>query len=58
MGPTPTCVLVKYGMRYPVVGKSASNYGIGSVAVAGDISTCPLAVPTLIYEALVLGGPC
>ena len=58
MDPTPTSVLGKDGMMYPVVGKSVANCGIGSVAVAGDISTCPLAVPTLIYEALVLGGPC
>ena len=57
MGPTPTSVLVKDGMMYPVVGKSSSNCRVGSVAVAEDLSTCPVAVPTLICEALVLGGP-
>ena len=56
MGPTPTIVLVKEGMIYPVVGKSDSNCVIGSIAVAEDVSTCPFAVTTLIYEALVLGG--
>ena len=55
MGPTPTSVLVKDGMMYPVVGKSAANYGIGSVSVADDLSTCLVSVPTLICEALVLG---
>ena len=55
MIPTPTRVLVKYGMIYPVVGKSAANCGIGGVAVADNLSTCPVAVPTLICKALVLG---
>ena len=58
MGPTPISVLVKEGMMYPVVGKSAANWGMGSVAFSGDCSTCPLAVTTLIFEALVSGGPC
>ena len=39
MGPTPTSVLVKEGMIYPVVGKSAVNWGIGSLAVDDDFST-------------------
>ena len=43
---------------YPVVGKSDSNCGIGSVAVSGDLSACPFSVSTLICEAIVLGGPC
>ena len=55
---TPTTVLVKYGMMYPVVGKSSANYRIGSVAVADDLSTCAVAVSTLICEVLVFGGPC
>ena len=55
MGPTPTRVLLKDGMMYPVVGKSATNCGIGSVAVDGNLYTCPVAMPTLICEALVLG---
>ena len=58
MGPTPTSVLVKEGMIYPVVENSDSNCGIGSVAIADDFYTCPLAVPTIICESIVLGGPC
>ena len=58
MGPTPTSVLVKEGMMYPVVGNSDANSGIGSVAVADDLYICPFTVPTLICEALVVGGPC
>ena len=58
MGLTPTSVLVKDGIIYPVVGKSSANCRIGSVAVTEDLSTCTVAVPTLICEALVLGGPC
>ena len=58
MGPTSTRVLVKDGMIYPVVGKSAANFGIGSVSAAENLSTCIVSVPTLICEALVLGGPC
>ena len=58
MGMTPTRVLVKDGMIYPVVGKPPPNCGIGSVAVAEDLSKCPVSVPTLICEALVLGVPC
>ena len=57
MGQTPTIVLVKDGIMYPVIGKSAANCAIGSVAVDGDLYTCPVAAPTLICEALVLGGP-
>ena len=58
MGPTPTRVLVKDGMMYPVVRKSLAICDIGSEAVADDVSTCPLAVPTLICGLLVLVGPC
>ena len=58
MGPTPTIELMKEGMIYPVVGNSDSNCRIGSIDVAEDFSTCPFAVPTLIGEALVLGGSC
>ena len=58
MGPTPTSVLVKEIMMYPVVGKSAANCGIGSVAVAEDLSIFPVAVTTIICEAIVLVGPC
>ena len=56
MGPIPTRVLVKDDMMYPVVVKSATNCGIGIVAVADDLSTRMLALPTIICEALVLGG--
>ena len=58
MGMTPTRVLVKDGMIYPVFRKYSANCGIGSVAVADNISTCPVAVPTLMFRLLVLGGPC
>ena len=58
MGQTPTSVLVKEGMMYPVVGKSDSNCGIGSISVADEFSICPFSVPTLIGEALVSGVPC
>ena len=58
MGPTPTRALVKDGMIYSVVGKSSANCKIGSVAVADDLSTCTVAVPIIICEALVLLVPC
>ena len=51
-------LLVKAGMMYPVVGKSAANCRIRRVAFAADIATCPFAVPTLIISALVSSGPC
>ena len=54
---TPTIVLVKEGMMYLVVGKYDANCGIGTVDVAENLSTCPFSVPTIICEALVLGGP-
>ena len=57
MGLTPTSVLVKDVMMYPVVGKYSANCRIVSVAVSDNLSTCPVAVPTLICEALMLGGP-
>ena len=38
IGPTPISVFVNVGMMYPVVGKSAANCGVGSVAFAVDIS--------------------
>ena len=43
---------------YPVVRKSAANCRIGSDAVVDELSTCPVAVPTIICGVLVLGGPC
>ena len=58
MGPTPMIVLVNDGMMYPVVGKYAANCGIGRVAFSANVSTCTLAVPTLILAALVSFGPC
>ena len=58
MGPTPMSVLVNDGMMYPVLGESAANCGIGRVDFSADVSTCPLAVPTLIVAALVSSGPC
>ena len=50
-------VFVKLCMMYPVVGNSASNFGIGSVAVAVELVTCPFAVPTLIFFAVVFIWP-
>ena len=58
MCPTPTSVLVKEGMMYPVVGKSDANWGMGSVSFADEFSICPLAVLTLIVDALMSGRPC
>ena len=58
MGPTPMSVLVKDVMMYPVVGKSATNLGMGRISLAEDFSTCPSTVPTLIVAALVSVGPC
>ena len=58
MGPTPMSVLVEVGMMYPVVGKSAANWGIGRVDFATDVATFPLDVPTLIVSVLVYSGPC
>ena len=58
MGPTPMRVLAKDGMMYIVVVIYAANCRIVSVAVSDDLSTCPIAVPTLICGALVLVGPC
>ena len=53
IGPTPMSVFVKVGMMYPFVGKPASNCGIGSVAFAIEHATCPFAVSTLIFLAVV-----
>ena len=58
MGPTPMSVLVKDGMMYPIVGKSAANCGIVRVAFADDVETFTFTVPTLIVAALVSSGPC
>ena len=40
---------------YPVVGKSAANLGMGSVAVAADLTIYPFTVPTVIGVAFVSG---
>ena len=58
MGPTPTSVLVKEGMMYTVVGKTAANLGIDVIAVDDYFSTCLFAVPALIVEVILLGGSC
>ena len=47
-----------WNKSYPVVGKSAPNYGIESEAVADELSICTVAMPTHIFGVLVLGGPC
>ena len=56
MGLPPISVLVKDGMMYPVFGKSAANCRIGSEAVADNLSTCPVAVPTQFFGYLCLEG--
>ena len=38
MGPIPINVFVNVGMMYPVLGKSAANCGIGSVAFVADVA--------------------
>ena len=58
MGPIPISVFVNVGTIYPVVGKSAANFVIGSVAFDVDVATCPFDVPTLILLALVSIGLC
>ena len=50
-------VFVKVGMMYPFVVKSASNCGIGSLAVVIELATCPFDVPTLIAFAVVFIWP-
>ena len=51
-------MLVKVGMMYNAVGKSAVNCEIESVAFASDVATLPFSVPTLILVALVSSVPC
>ena len=58
MGQTPTRILVTYVMMYPVFGKYAANWGIGSEAVADNLTTCPVAVSKLIFGLLVLADTC
>ena len=50
-------MFLNVGMLYPVVGKSAANCGIGSVAFSVDIATCPFAVPTIICFSVVSSLP-
>ena len=57
IGPTPMSVFVKVGMMYYFVGKSEFNCGMGSVAVAIELATCPFAVPTLICLPVVFISP-
>ena len=54
----PTSVLVKEGIMYPVVENYYSNCGIVSVAVSDNLYNFLFDVPTLIFEALLLGVPC
>ena len=58
MGPIPMRVFVKEGMTYPVVGKSFCSCGMGSVAVAEEDPTWPLAVSTQTCVVVVSGFPC
>ena len=55
IGPTPINVLVKEGMMYPIVGKSAADCVMVSVTVAVDFTIFPFAMPTLISVAFVSG---
>ena len=57
MVPTPMSVLVKDITMNPVVDKSAANWGIGRVSFSDNVSTFPLAVPTLIVSAIVSDDP-
>ena len=36
MGPTPTSVFVKEGMKYPIIVKTTANLGMGSLAFDDD----------------------
>ena len=58
IGPMPTNIFVKIGMICPSQGMLWPCYGMGSVVVADDYTTCPLAVPTCIFGAAVFIGPC
>ena len=58
MGQTPMSVLVNFGRMYPFVGKSAANCGIGRVAFATVVATCPFSVPTLNVAAVVSSSQC
>ena len=42
-------------MMYPFVWKSAANLGMGSVAVAADLTNFPFALPTIIGVDFVSG---
>ena len=57
IGLTPMSVFVKVGMMYPFVGKYEFDCGMGSVAVAIELATCPFAVPTLICFSVVSISP-
>ena len=46
IGPAPTRVLVKNGIMYPALEKSSASCKIDSEAVADELSTCPVAMPT------------
>ena len=58
IGPIPANVFVKVGMICPLQGMSWPCCGMGSVAVADNNTIFPLAVPTCIFGAAVLIGPC
>ena len=58
MGLIPIIVFVNVGMMYPVIGMSAANCMISSMAFAVDFATCTFAVPYMILIVLVSSGPC
>ena len=45
-------------MICPSQGMSWTCCGMGSVTIADDGTTCPLALPTCIFGAVVFIGPC
>ena len=53
----PTNIFVKVGMICPSQGMSWPCCGMGSVSVADDDTTFPLAVPTCIFGAAVFLFP-
>ena len=57
IGPIPTNVFVKLGMKWPSQGMPWPCCGRGSVAVAYEETTCTFAVPTCIFSAAVFIGP-
>ena len=58
IGPMLNNLFVKVGIICPSQGMLWPCCGMGSVDVADDDTTGPLAVPTCIFGAAVFIGPC